>query len=136
MRPRGRYTTSSAAWLIIRISAFRSRRRSMASQVKRPWRQLPLALPFGAPGDFPPCIRHRPFGIAGDRHGLPLLVFAPQRGDRCMPKSFCIGLLPFFARHPTSGLHSADNGLPAGVDMDVLDRDLLLPLTTVSATTA
>jgi hypothetical protein len=37
-------------------------------------------LPFGAPGDIPPCIRQRPFGIAGDRHRLPLLVRAPHRG--------------------------------------------------------
>jgi len=29
--------------------------------------------PFGAPGNVPPCIRHRPFFIAADRHGLPLL---------------------------------------------------------------
>jgi len=115
MRPRGRYTTSSAAWLIIRISAFRSRRRSMASQVKRPWRQLPLALPFGAPGDFPPCIRHRPFGIAGDRHGLPLLVFAPQRGDRCMGNGFSMGLSLISICHPTPGLDRANDGLAAGV---------------------
>ena len=27
--------------------------------------------PFGAPGDGPPCIRHRPFGIAGARHEFP-----------------------------------------------------------------
>jgi hypothetical protein len=33
-------------------------------------------LAFGAPGDRPPCIRQRPFGIAGDWHGLPLLVRA------------------------------------------------------------
>jgi hypothetical protein len=35
-----------------------------------------------------------------------------------MAKGFCIGLLPIFACHPTSGLHSADNGLPAGVQPD------------------
>jgi hypothetical protein len=27
-------------------------------------------LPFGAPGDVPPCIRQRPFFIAGDWHGV------------------------------------------------------------------
>jgi transposase-like protein len=27
---------------------------------------------------------HRPFGIAGARHELPLRVRAPQRGVRCM----------------------------------------------------
>jgi hypothetical protein len=31
-------------------------------------------LPFGAPGDGPPCIRQRPFGIAGDWQGFPFLV--------------------------------------------------------------
>jgi hypothetical protein len=36
--------------------------------------------PFGAPGDIPPCGRQRPFGIAGDRYRLPLLVRARQRG--------------------------------------------------------
>jgi hypothetical protein len=29
-----------------------------------------------------PCIRQRPFGMAGDRHGLPFLVRAPHRGLR------------------------------------------------------
>jgi hypothetical protein len=28
-------------------------------------------LPFGAPGALPPCIRQRPFGIAGDWQGVP-----------------------------------------------------------------
>jgi hypothetical protein len=28
-----------------------------------------FVLPLGAPGDFPPCRRHRPFGIAGDCTG-------------------------------------------------------------------
>jgi hypothetical protein len=30
------------------------------------------------PGDIPPCIRQRPFGIAADRQGLPFLVRAPD----------------------------------------------------------
>jgi hypothetical protein len=37
---------------------------------------VPVILPFGAPGDSPPCIRQRPFGIAGDWRRLPLLVRA------------------------------------------------------------
>src|SRR5262249_11680311 len=40
--------------------------------------------PFGAPGDGPPCIRHRPFGIAGAWQGVPFLVRAPHRGLRCI----------------------------------------------------
>jgi hypothetical protein len=35
------------------------------------------------------------------------------------------------ARVPTSGLHSADNRLPAGVDVHVLDADLLLAFAAV-----
>ena len=34
---------------------------------------------FGALGDGPPCIRQRPLGIAGDWHGFPHRVRAPQR---------------------------------------------------------
>jgi hypothetical protein len=37
-----------------------------------------------APGEGPPCIRHRPFGIAGARHDFPPRVRAPQRGVSCM----------------------------------------------------
>ena len=51
--------------------------------VKRPCLKA-FVLPTGAPGDAPPCIRQRPFVIAGDRHGIPLLVLAPHRGLRCM----------------------------------------------------
>ena len=54
-------------------------------------------LPFGAPGDIPPCIRQRPFGIAADRHGLPLLVRAPHRGLWCMGNLLRRGL---FLRFP------------------------------------
>ena len=47
-----------------------------AAAVKRPCLKA-FVLPTGAPGDAPPCIRQRPFVIAGDRHGIPLLVRAP-----------------------------------------------------------
>ena len=73
-------------------------------------------------------MRQRPFGIAGERHGLALLVLAPQRGDRCMGKRFCMGLPLISVRHPTPGIDGADNGLAAGVDVDVLDGDFLLSL--------
>jgi hypothetical protein len=49
-----------------------------SSMVTRPCLKE-LRLPFGAPGDRPPCIRQRPFGIAGDRHRLPFLVRPPRR---------------------------------------------------------
>jgi hypothetical protein len=54
------------------------RRSAIASAVYHPCLRAFL-FPFGAPGDGPPCIRQRPFGIAGDWHGLSLRVFAPQR---------------------------------------------------------
>jgi hypothetical protein len=44
---------------------------------------------LGAPVDLPPCIRQRPFFIAGDRHDSRVRFDrAPQRGLRC------IGRLP------------------------------------------
>ena len=48
-------------------------------------------------------MRQRPFGIAGEQHGVALLVLAPQRDDRCMGKglSLCMGLPLIVARHPT-----------------------------------
>jgi hypothetical protein len=57
-------------------------------------------LPFGAPGGGPPCVRHLPFSIAGDWHGFPLRVLAPQRHARCTSKS--IGLILRFRSRPTS----------------------------------
>jgi hypothetical protein len=56
-----------------------NRRIAIASAVYSPCFKAFL-FPFGAPGDVPPCIRQRPFFIAGDRQDFPLLVFAPQRG--------------------------------------------------------
>ena len=37
------------------------------------------------------CIRQRPFGIAGDWHGLPRRVSARHRGACCMGN--CMGLI-------------------------------------------
>ena len=67
------------------------RRSAIASTVYHPCFRAFL-FPFGAPGDGPPCIRQRPFGIAGDWQGLPLRVFAPQRGLDCMSKSMGLSL--------------------------------------------
>src|SRR5262249_60095285 len=101
-----------------------SRRRAMASAVYQPCFNAFL-FPLGAPGDGPPCIRQRPFGIAGDWHGLPLRVFAPQRGLDCMSKS--MGLSLDFGRwgYPGRLVDVSDDGV-VGVDGDVLDGDLLL----------
>jgi hypothetical protein len=44
---------------------------------------MPFRLPLGAPGERPPWIRQRPFGIAGDRHSVcRRRVFAKQRWAR------------------------------------------------------
>ena len=59
--------------------------------VKRPCLKA-FVLPTGAPGDALPRIRQRPFVIAGDRHGIPLLVRAPHRGLRFMDNLLCSGL--------------------------------------------
>ena len=77
-------------------------------------------------------MRQRPFGIAGERHGLPLRVFAPQRGLRCMDSWLCIGLIPSFSDALPPGLNGADDRLAAFMHMDVLDRDPLLTLSSVS----
>jgi len=72
-------------------------------------------------------MRQRPFCIAGDRHEFPLLVRAPQRGLRCMlNKQLCMGLPLIVARCPTPRLDGADDSLAAGMNVDVLNRDLLL----------
>ena len=44
----------------------------------------------------------------------------------------CMGLFLSFVRHPPPGEKGADDGLAAGVDSDVLNRDLLLPLAAVA----
>ena len=44
----------------------------------------------------------RPFVIAGDRHGIPLLILAPHRGLRWMGNLLCIGLLRKFRSNPLS----------------------------------
>jgi hypothetical protein len=84
------YFISLVSALMVRRSDANSRPRAIASAVYRPCLNAFL-LPFGAPGDFPPCIRQRPFGIAADRHWLPLRVRAPHRGLRCMGNLFGIG---------------------------------------------
>ena len=80
---------SRASALPARTNAETERRRAIASAVYRPCLSAFL-LPFGAPGDIPPCIRQRPFGIAGAWHEARLRVRAPHRGLRCMGKLFRI----------------------------------------------
>jgi hypothetical protein len=56
------------------------RRSTMASRAYQPWVRA-FSLPGSAPDEAPPpCIRHRtPPLTAGDRHGSPRRVLAPQR---------------------------------------------------------
>src|SRR5215813_5690811 len=69
----------------------------------------------------PPCILQRRFPrTAGDRHGLPLRVRAPQRSARCMGNcSGCISFFRFLAIN-FRRLHDTDDSLTAGIDVDVL----------------
>src|SRR2546426_11392442 len=52
-------------------------RSAIAALVRSPCRYCPFRSPGGAPLPLaPPCNRQRPFFVAGDRQGLPLLVRA------------------------------------------------------------
>ncbi len=58
-------------------------RSAIAALVRSPWRYCPFRLPGGPPLPLaPPCNRQRPFVVAGDRQGFPLLVRAPHRRAR------------------------------------------------------
>jgi len=89
-------------------------------------------LPMGAPlPAAPPCIRHRRFPrTAGDWHGFPLRVRAPHRGARFMG-SFSRCASPLLSA-PTSRGDGTYDRLSAGMDVDVLDSDLLLTLAAVT----
>ena len=102
-----------------------SRRSLIASAVYRPCFKA-FWLPSGGPDDLPPCIRHRPFDIAGLQHGRRVrLLIASQRGAAW---ALCMGLIfAFIGRPPPFVLDRTDNSLPAAVNVHVLDSDLLLP---------
>ena len=88
---------------------------------------------IGAPlSAAPPCILQRRLPrTAGDRHGFPLRVRAPQRSVLSLGNlSRCIRFLPFLLH--VRRVHGTDDSLTAGVDVDVLDRDLLLALAAVA----
>ena len=89
----------------------------------------------------PPCIRQRPFCIAGPLQAVPFRVLAPQRGAVLGSPTG----LPFFSHPrrfawgscfavidiphppvPASGRHHAHNGLTTTMNMYVLYLDLLL----------
>jgi hypothetical protein len=102
-------------------------------------RSIPSAV-FG-PVLSPPCNRHRPFGIAGHRHGVPRRFFAPQRAAfekspgglafLRVPRRFSWGVSAVFrtSPHPLPRpfcRHRPNNCLPTIVDVDVLNHDTLL----------
>ena len=70
---------------------------------------------------FPPCIRHRPFDIAGALHFAPLRVRAPHRGQDCTSGSVsrqsgrrCTGLpAPCTSRRYGFAPHTAGRIAPA-----------------------
>jgi hypothetical protein len=67
-----------------RIKSAVARRCSIASIVRKPCRNMPLAGPQGAPGDRPPCSLHRRFPrSAGHWQDVPRLIRAWQRGAAC-----------------------------------------------------
>src|ERR1051325_6924791 len=123
MRPGGsdqgphQHSVAAVTPFMARIRAVTSRRRESASAVYRPCLNA-FPLPFGAPGDSPPCIRQRPFGIPGDRQGLPRRVRAPHRGLRCMGNLLCMGLFLQFCPIPTPGAATA----PAGQVVSISDN--------------
>src|SRR5258708_3655990 len=82
----------------------------------------------------PPCIRHLPFDIAGDWHGLPFRVWAWHRGLWRMGNFFCMGLFLNFIRYPTPLRVGdvADDSLTTGMYMDMLHRNFLLAFPTVA----
>ena len=87
-------------------------------------------LPLGAPGEVPPCMRQRPLGIAGDRHGFPFRVCAPQAvAGFEWPVFECMGLSVRFLNFFPPGMHRfGDDGLSAPViDMNVA-HSLLAPV--------
>ena len=79
----------------------------------------------GAPGDIPPCIRHRPFAIAGAWHEFQLRVRAPHRGLRCMGNLLRI-LLALRAAAVFQRIDDADHPLATRMDMHMSDLDGLL----------
>ena len=97
-----------------RVNADRRAWNARDSALYRPWivraatiRAFPSAVL--APVLPPPCMRHRPFFIAGPRHGQPRRVRAPQRGA-------ALGLpcrLPFRSRPAERG-SPGRMGSPAG----------------------
>ena len=104
-------------------------RSAIAVLVRSPCRYCPFRSPGGPPLPLaPPCNRQRPFFVAGDRQGFPLLVRAPhcQGVWNCTGCWFCLlafigSLLIFCGTPPPSMADIANDSLSVGVHMDMLD---------------
>src|SRR3954469_18659665 len=72
------HENSSSDWRICWIRSRSRRRSALAASEWKPVRQLPLRSPWGAPGERPPWVLHRPFGIAGPWQIVPRRVLAPH----------------------------------------------------------
>ena len=111
-----------------RRKAANARRSATMSAVCKPVRvraARSLAKPSGVRGPVlgPPCIRQRPFGIAGALHGRPARVRAPQRlwAGR-------LGFSSLFGIGPSPRGNRPDNRLTAVLDDDPLNPNDLRPL--------
>ncbi len=82
-------------------------------------------IPLRCSRDIPPCIRHRPFGIAGAWHEVRLRVQAPHRGLRCMGNLLRI-LLALRAAAVFQRIDDADHPLATRMDMHLSDLEGLL----------
>ena len=91
--------------------------------------------PFGGPGDLPPCSLHRPFGIAGDWQGFPVLLErARHRRAWCIGNGcLCMGLYVIRARYPSPSRDNliSDDCLVC-VHSHMLDHHCLLASATVA----
>src|SRR3954452_1396747 len=123
---------SSTSSLASASSSRTRRRHASASAVRRPCLSA-FRLPRGGPARAP-CILHRRLPLtAGDRHGLPPRVRAPQRGLRCMAQRLCTGSFVGSSSIPSPLADGPHDRLPAGLDRHPLDPDYLrLPLAPVA----
>lgn len=88
-------------------------------------------MPLGGPVDFPPCIRHLPFVMAGDWQDLPFLVFAPHRRES-KNAGFAWGLFAFSISYPSPLAYIAYDRLAALTDIDMLHGNSLLTFVPMS----
>jgi hypothetical protein len=93
-------------------SALNFRRSAIAALVSSPWGYCPFRSPGGPPLPLAsPCNRQRPFFVAGDRHGFPLLVRAPHLAILGISSSRHTEICRFVKRDSWGGMFQSA-GLP------------------------